>query len=76
MQRITTKLTYYVPKGLYCNLKMAKTTPATRCRFCTEVTKSNFVCALHNEPLLLEAGYLIQKTKDCLAAVKEIDHAK
>lgn len=61
-----------VPEGGYCNLAMKKTTPLTRCRFCVEVSKAAFSCALYNEPLLLESGYAIHKTPSCLMGVDKI----
>lgn len=66
MKQLKTTVCYNVPEGFYCNHSMRKSTPLTRCRFCTEVSKANFVCVLHNEPLLLESGALIYKTKACL----------
>lgn len=75
MRLLTVRVTFRVPEGLNCNHDMKKSTPATRCRFCTEVNKGNFVCVLHNEPLLVAGGIMIQKTKKCLQAVKEIQDA-
>jgi hypothetical protein len=66
MRKIKTTLEYLVPDGLYCNHKMAKSNPSTRCRFCTEVSKGVFVCVIHNLPLLVESGYLILKTVECM----------
>ena len=73
MKTIKTTVKFKVPCGLYCNHNpMKRSTPTTRCRFCTEVTKNVFVCVLHNEPLLTEGGVQIYKTFNCLAAVKEV----
>lgn len=73
MIRMTSTVTYKVPRGLYCNHKMKKSTPLTRCRFCTEIYKGNFVCVLHNEPLNVLNGILIQKTPACLSKCKVVD---
>lgn len=67
MKKLTTTVTYKVPKGLYCNHSMQKSTHSTRCRFCTDLGKGRFTCVLHNMPLDLMEGILIYKTDACLA---------
>lgn len=65
MKRLTTKVTYKVPLGLYCNHDNKKSTPLTRCRFCTDLGKHGFTCVLHNEQLAL-TGVMISKCPACL----------
>jgi hypothetical protein len=74
MRKIVTKVTFLVPDGIHCNHANSgpKPNPTKRCRFCTEVSKGSYVCVLYNMPLLLESGYLVQKTNDCLRAAKEV----
>ena len=67
MKRLTTKVTYKVPIGPYCNHDNKKSTPLTRCRFCTDLGKGKFTCVLHNDQLLLLDGTLIQKSPACMA---------
>lgn len=69
MKKINTTVTYRVSDGNYCNLRQEshKGFPANqRCRFCTQVTKNNFVCVLHNMPLVVEEGCLIRKAQACM----------
>lgn len=69
MKKIKTTVTYKVSDGFYCNLRQEKHKgfPANqRCRFCTQVSKNNFVCVLHNMPLVVEEGCLIRKDKACI----------
>lgn len=69
MKKIKTTVTYKVSDGFYCNLRQEshKGFPANqRCRFCTQVSKNNFVCVLHNMPLVVEEGCLIRKDKACI----------
>lgn len=68
MKRLASTIRYLVPKHQYCNHDLAKSTPNTRCRFCTDLGKGLFVCVLHNEPLLVEQAKLILKTPRCLKA--------
>ena len=65
MKRLTTTVTYRVPGGFFCNHVMQKTTPETRCRFCTDVGKGTMVCVLHNEPLMVK-GIQIYKASACM----------
>ncbi len=65
MKRLTTKVTYKVPIGPYCNHTMQKSTPLTRCRFCTDLGKYGFTCVLHNEQLA-SMGVLINKCDSCM----------
>ena len=67
MKRLTTKVTYKVPIGPYCNHTMQKSTSLTRCRFCTDLGKGKFTCVLHNDQLALLGGALIQKSPACAA---------
>lgn len=69
MKKIKTTVTYKVSDGFYCNLRQKawkNFPPEQRCRFCTQVTKNNFVCVLHNIPLVVEEGSLIKKAEQCL----------
>lgn len=69
MKKIKTTVTYKVSDGFYCNLRQEshKGFPVNqRCRFCTQVSKNNFVCVLHNMPLVVEEGCLIRKDKACI----------
>lgn len=75
MIRMTTTVNYKVPRGLYCNHQMKKSTPLTRCRFCTEVYKGSFVCVLHNDQLNVLNGILIQKSPACLSKCKIVEDA-
>ena len=65
MKRLTTKVTYKVPIGPYCNHDNKKSTPLTRCRFCTDLGKYGFTCVLHNEQLA-SMGVLINKCDSCM----------
>lgn len=65
MKRMTTTVSYKVPKGWYCNHTMHKSTPLTRCRFCTDLGKGVFTCVLYNEPLTVTEGALIHKAEGC-----------
>lgn len=65
MHTIRVNVTVKVPNGFYCNFARQKSTPTTRCRFCTEIQKGIFVCVLYNAPLLVEAAVLILKTQKC-----------
>jgi len=65
MKRLTTKVTYKVPIGPYCNHDNKKSTPLTRCRFCTDLGKHGFTCVLHNVQLA-SVGVMIQKCEGCL----------
>jgi hypothetical protein len=65
MKKLTTTVTYKVPDGLYCNHTMQKSTPLTRCRFCTDLGKHGFTCVLHNEQLA-STGPIISKCGACL----------
>jgi hypothetical protein len=67
MKRLTTKVTYKVPIGPYCNHTMQKSTPLTRCRFCTDLGKYGFTCVLHNEQLAVLGGKLISKCEACFS---------
>lgn len=73
MVRMTTTVKYKVPRGLYCNHQMKKSTPLTRCRFCTEVRKGSFTCVLHNDQLNVLNGILIQKSPACLGKCKVVE---
>jgi len=73
MVRMTTTVKYKVPRGLYCNHKMEKSTPLTRCRFCTEVYKGSFTCVLHNDQLNVLNGILIQKSPACLSKCNVVE---
>ena len=73
MVRMTTTVNYKVPRGLYCNHQMKKSTPLTRCRFCTEVQKGSFTCVLHNDQLNVLNGVLIQKSPACLSKRKVVE---
>ena len=75
MKKLTATVTFKVPDGLYCNHSMQKSTPNTRCRFCTDLGKGVFVCVLHNEPLAVMSGYLISKTKACIAKQGTVEDA-
>ena len=69
MKKIETTVTYKVSDGFYCNLRQEawkNFPPEQRCRFCTQVTKNNFVCVLHNIPLVVEEGCLIRKAPQCM----------
>lgn len=69
MKKIKTTVTYKVSDGFYCNLRQEawkNFPPEKRCRFCTQVTKNNFVCVLHNMPLVVEEGCLIRKAQQCM----------
>lgn len=69
MKKITTTVTHRVSDGQYCNLSPTryKNFPIEqRCRFCTNVGKSTFVCVMHNLPLVVEEGCLIRKAPQCL----------
>lgn len=66
MKKLTTTVTYKAPNGLYCNHTMQKSTPLTRCRFCTDLGKYGFTCVLHNEQVA-SIGVLIQKSAKCLS---------
>lgn len=72
MIRMTTTVNYKVPRGLYCNHQMEKSTPLTRCRFCTEVSKGSFTCVLYNDQLNVN-GILIQKSPACLSKCKVVE---
>lgn len=65
MKTMTTTVTYKVPDGLYCNHKLQKSTPLTRCRFCTDLGKGMFTCVLYNDPLSVYSGALILKSERC-----------
>jgi len=52
---------------------MKKSTPLTRCRFCTEVFKGSFTCVLHNDQLNVLNGILIQKSPACLSKCKVVE---
>lgn len=67
MKRLTTKVTYKVPIGPYCNHDNKKSTPLTRCRFCTDLGRGKFTCVLHNDQLALLGGALIQKSPACMS---------
>ena len=67
MKRLTTKVTYKVPIGPYCNHTMQKSTSLTRCRFCTDLGKGKFTCVLHNDQLALLGGILVQKSPACMS---------
>lgn len=67
MKRLTTKVTYKVPIGPYCNHDNKKSTPLTRCRFCTDLGKYGFTCVLHNEQLAVLGGKLILKCEACFS---------
>ena len=73
MVRMTTTVKYKVPRGLYCNHQMKKSTPLTRCRFCTEVHKGSFTCVLYNDQLNVLNGILIQKSPACLSKCKVVE---
>lgn len=75
MKKITTTITYRVPVGPYCNHKLQKTTPRTRCRFCTEISKGNYTCVLHNDPLAIVGGALIEKCDNCMHSNGDIVEA-
>lgn len=64
MISLTTVVKYKVPFGRYCNHAINKT--ALRCRFCVEHKKGIFICVLHNEPLLVEQGFVCYKASNCL----------
>lgn len=66
MKKQTTTVTYKVPKGMYCNHKLQKSTPSTRCRFCTDLGKGAFTCVLYNLPLDVMEGKLIYKATPCM----------
>ena len=66
MKRLTTKVTYKVPIGPYCNHDNKKSTPLTRCRFCTDLGKYGFTCVLHNEQLTVIGNKLIYKCEACV----------
>ena len=72
MIRMTTTVNYKVPSGLYCNHQIEKSTPLTRCRFCTEVQKGSFTCVLHNDQLNVN-GILIQKSPACLSKCNVVE---
>lgn len=65
MKTLKTTITYKVPDHEYCNHTMQKSTPHTRCRFCTDIGKNTFVCVLHNQPLAVVSGVLVQKCEEC-----------
>lgn len=65
MKKLTTTVTYKVPAGLYCNHNMQKSTPLTRCRFCTDLGKYGYTCVLHNVQLAT-MGPLINKCDACM----------
>ncbi len=67
MKRLTTKVIYKVPIGPYCNHDNKKSTPLTRCRFCTDLGKYGFTCVLHNEQLAVLGGKLIYKCEACFS---------
>lgn len=75
MKRMTTTVTYKVPNGTFCNHTMHKSTPLTRCRFCTDLGKNVFTCVLYNEPLKVIEGALIYKSADCLNKVGIVEEA-
>jgi len=62
MKKLTTTVTYKVPDGIYCE----------QCRFCRPIKKA-YVCALHNDPLLIESDSMVRKTKNCLIGKKSAD---
>ena len=65
MKTQKTTVTYQVPDGLYCNHEMTKkSTPFTRCRFCTDLGKYGFTCVLHNVQLT-SMGILVNKCDQC-----------
>lgn len=66
MKTVTTTVKYKVPRGPYCNHTMQKSTILTRCRFCTEVKKGAYTCAMYNQPLAVVDGTLILKEDRCL----------
>lgn len=67
MKKLTTTVTYKVPKGMYCNHEMKKSTSFTRCRFATDLGKHGFTCVLHNEPLAVYCGNLLSKCDACFS---------
>lgn len=58
MYKVTTKVTYYAPDGLYCNVEKN-----CNCRFCVK-TASGYSCSLYQEELA-HTGKTVMKTKDC-----------
>jgi len=80
MTLVTVTVKHRIPKGLYCNHTMQRSTPTTRCRFCTDLTHSGtkagygFVCVLHNLTLTTN-GLLINKAHPCLAKVNLAEDA-
>lgn len=58
MYKVTTKVTYYAPDGLYCNVEKN-----CHCRFCVK-TASGYSCSLYQEQLE-HTGKTVMKTKDC-----------
>lgn len=75
MKRLTTKVTYKVPIGPYCNHDNKKSTPLTRCRFCTDLGRGKFTCVLHNDQLALLGGALIQKSLACMSKQGMVEDA-
>lgn len=73
MKKVTTTLSYHISSGKYCNIKTENHHgfPADqRCRFCTNLGKGKFICVIHNKPLVIEDGCLIQKCASCLKNMK------
>lgn len=71
MKVLKATVVYKVPGGLYCNHTMQKSTITTRCRFCTETSRGNYTCVLHND-VLSTNGALINKAYACLARSRDI----
>lgn len=68
MKRLQSAVRYLVPDHQFCNHFLDKSTPSTRCRFCTDLGKGTYVCVLHNQPLSVHNGVLILKTDACIRA--------
>ena len=61
MRKITTKIVFRIPSGMYCNLEVDQ---RQYCRFCTK-TRNRYICVLHNIPLM-HNGELMLKDKACV----------
>ena len=66
MIKIKATVTYKVPEWCHCNLMVGLTKASKEtCRFCVKTGRGAYSCALHNVPLTVEQGWVVNKCAAC-----------